>query len=628
MLEVYLLILAGIIGAAAIYDDVKDDDDTSANPDNPDLGDENQTLNGTPGDDLLNGGSGDDIFSGFKGDDTLIGGQGDDTMFAGDGDDELFGNQGADNLNGADGSDLIDGGADNDSLNGGSNNDLIFGALGDDTLNGDQEDDLLLGSSGNDTLNGGSGDDVLVGGAGVDTVIGGNGDDVLYGGQGGDAAVDITQDNLGETHDNLDAILAGLQSSSDQQLGSDTAADILDGGQGDDLLFVGAGDTATGGGGMDEFVLMQNNSGEVAEITDYDNQDDILVYYYPEGTAEPDIEVSEDADGNATILQDGEQIAVLTGVAMADVTIALLESGSGGSDNVAPGDGNLTVKGTPGDDVLTGGPGNDVLTGFNGDDTLTGGLGDDTMFAGAGDDELIGNQGADNLHGADGDDLIDGGADNDSLNGGSNNDLLYGSLGDDTLNGDEEHDLLLGGEGADTLDGGSGHDVLVGGAGEDTLVGGNGDDVLYGGLGGDAATDINQDNLGDTQDNLGAIVAGLQSTSDQAMGADDSADILDGGAGDDLLFVGAGDTATGGGGMDEFVILQNTSGEVAEVTDYNSADDALVYYYPEGTTEPAIEVSEDAEGNATILQDGVQIVTLTGVAMADVEIAVMESTAA
>jgi Ca2+-binding RTX toxin-like protein len=394
------------------------------------------------------------------------------------------------------------------------------------------------------------------------------------------------------------------------------------------VLFVGAGDTATGGGGMDEFVLMQNTSGEVAEITDYDNQDDILVYYYPEGTAEPDIEVSEDDDGNATILQDGEQIAVLTGVAMGDVTIALLERGTGGADNVDPGDGNLTLNGTPGDDVLTGGAGDDSFLGFGGDDVMLGGQGDDTMFAGAGDDELIGNQGEDNLHGADGDDLIDGGLGNDSLNGGSNNDLVFGALGDDTLNGDEEHDLLLGGQGADTLDGGSGHDVLLGGTGEDTVIGGNGDDVLYGGLGGDAATGITQDNLGDTQDNLDDIVAGLQSTSDQAMGADDSADILDGGAGDDLLFVGAGDTATGGGGMDEFVILQNTSGDVAEVTDYDSADDALIYYYPEGTTEPAIDVSEDGDGNATILQDGVQIVTLTGVAMADVEIAVMESTAA
>lgn len=65
-----------------------------------------------------------------------------------------------------------------------------------------------------------------------------------------------------------------------------------------------------------------------------------------------------------------------------------------------------------------------------------------------------------------------------NLTGNSRTNSLYGFDGDDHLSGLGGRDLLDGGAGADTLLGGEGDDVLVGGSGADVIDGGNGDDEI------------------------------------------------------------------------------------------------------------------------------------------------------
>ena len=136
-------------------------------------GDGNDTLIGTPLNDVLNGGNGDDSLNGVGGDNTLDGGAGNDILFGGAGNDSIFGNAGNDIASGLDG---------NDTIIGGIGNDTLQGQYGNDSLDGSAGADIVLGSYGNDTVVGGTGRDLVIGGYGSDSVHGGNDDDLVIGG--------------------------------------------------------------------------------------------------------------------------------------------------------------------------------------------------------------------------------------------------------------------------------------------------------------------------------------------------------------------------------------------------------------------------------------------------------------
>ena len=76
-----------------------------------------------------------------------------------------------------------------DLLDGSLESEIIEGNDGNDVLNGYNGDDLLQGQDGNDTLAGGGGFDILIGGAGHDLLDGGSGISVLDGGSGQDIFV-------------------------------------------------------------------------------------------------------------------------------------------------------------------------------------------------------------------------------------------------------------------------------------------------------------------------------------------------------------------------------------------------------------------------------------------------------
>ena len=142
--------------------------------------DGNDTISGTPEDELIFGLKGDDSLGGNDGNDTISGGKGDDRLEGNNGNDILIGEKGNDTLIGGHGRDNLIGGKGDDSLHGGTGEDVLLGGKGHDTLLGGEANDILNGGKGNDLLNGDTGDDVIIGGDKTDTLTGGHGRDVFF----------------------------------------------------------------------------------------------------------------------------------------------------------------------------------------------------------------------------------------------------------------------------------------------------------------------------------------------------------------------------------------------------------------------------------------------------------------
>lgn len=282
---------------------------------------------GTGGDDSLTGGAGDDTLSGGPGDDTLDGFAGDDLLDGGTGDDVLRGREGMDSLLGGGGDDAITGGPGADLIEGGQDDDALFGNEGDDTILGQGGADEIYGDEGNDSLVGGDVTDFLVGGDGDDTVSGGAGNDMVFGSDGddhlmGDAGDDFLQGGFGADtlaggagNDRLDGTFAA----GDAIFGpyDEDQGDVLDGGDGDDVMVIGAQDIATGGAGQDSFITGSfiETAALAGHVTDFDPAEDVIeVMYDPETTPNPLITVTDLDDGSgASIAFNGQLILTVTG---------------------------------------------------------------------------------------------------------------------------------------------------------------------------------------------------------------------------------------------------------------------------------------------------------------------------
>lgn len=155
-----------------------------------------ETVTGTPANDLICGFDGDDVLEGLGGNDVLHGGDGDDVLSggdgadsarAGDGHDSVAGNAGADSLFGEKGDDTVTAGEGKDrTFIGGNEDQLVDGGAGDDMLSGGGFFDLLIGRRGKDVLYGRGGPDVLRGGAQHDRLLAGRGRDKCVSGGGHD----------------------------------------------------------------------------------------------------------------------------------------------------------------------------------------------------------------------------------------------------------------------------------------------------------------------------------------------------------------------------------------------------------------------------------------------------------
>jgi Ca2+-binding RTX toxin-like protein len=254
-------------------------------------------------------------------------------------------------------------------------------------------------------------------------------------------------------------------------------------------------------------------------------------------------------------------------------------AGLGGADNLSGGDGFDTIDySASGAAVsvnlgagLSGGDADGDL--INGIEAVIGSKFGDTLQGTAGNNAITGGLGDDNVNGNDGADILDGGAGIDTLSydgatmgvtvtlgaanvqtkgvgGWAEGDLiknfenLSGGLGNDVLTGNAQANIIKGYNGDDTIDGGLGNDILNGEIGINT--------VSYASMTGAVTVSLalqgSQQNTGaaglDTLLNFTNLTGGK---GNDTLRGDFQQNVIDGGAGDDLIEGREGaDTLLGG----------------------------------------------------------------------------------
>ncbi len=405
----------------------------------------------------IDGGDGADTLLGGSGGETYRGGPGNDSAFAGAGNDHFIWEPGDD-------TDLIEGseGIDTVEVNGGDAGESFTVTANGANVRFDRlnpapfsldirgSEKLVLNANGGaDTLactgnlvalilitaDGGPGDDTLLGSNGPDVLIGGDDNDFIDGQQGLDTAFlgagdDTFQWDPGDGSDTVEG-----------EAGSDT------------LLFNGSGGaeifTASANAGPPGRVLFTRNFGNIVM----------------------DLDSMETLDLNALGNTDTVTVNDLTGTDLTDVNVNLAST-IGGSAGDAAAD-VIVVNGSNGDDIV------DVLSA--GTSVSVVGLHarvDITNSEGANDSLVI-----NALGGADGVTAttlpagvvkltIDGGADDDTLLGSQGADVFLGGAGDDFIVGDNGNDVAFMGADADVFEWnpGDGNDTLEGQDGADTML--------------------------------------------------------------------------------------------------------------------------------------------------------------
>ena len=96
-----------------------------------------------------------------------------------------------------------------------------------------------------------------------------------------------------------------------------------------------------------------------------------------------------------------------------------------------------------------------------------------------------------------------------------------------------------------------------------------------------------------------------------------------GGEGNDVIYMGEDDIATGGDGADTLIGgTWNEAGEAPEITDFVSGDDSFVYLVPAGSASPTMSINDLGGGDFEILADGVVVATASGtLALSDISVA-------
>lgn len=330
----------------------------------------------------------------------------------------------------------------------------VAGTPADEFIEGGRWDDFLSGNDGDDTLYGDAGRDVLDGGMGVDTYLFGRGDaqdTVMAGwpmGMGQNDRIrfgsDIDMSNVSVTVDAADLILSVTGTSDsvrvanyfnlygmdrpriefadgsywdaatvdrklqgvDDVLWGSPAGDMLDGGAGNDqLIGMDGSDTLYGDAGND---LLDGGRGRDTYVFGRgDGQDTII------------------ADSNAWQGQGSDRLVLGQGIGMADLALSqqgsdLLLQRKGSTDsvliaayfNAAPFD-RLNIEFADGsnwdglsvdqllmttDAALYAQPQRSTIVGGQGSDALYGSAGDDYLYGDAGNDWLDGMQGADTFY--------------------------------------------------------------------------------------------------------------------------------------------------------------------------------------------------------------------------------------
>lgn len=421
-----------------------------------------------------------------------------------------------------------------------SANATVYGGAGNDAVWSSRGNDLLYGGTGTDSIFGGAGNDQLLGEDGNDSLIGGSGEDTLYGGAGNDV---IWGDGLWGATGTADVIWGDL--------GDDT----IYAGEGDDTILFSADKTMTG---TTSGVRLWDGSSTTTTVyagsdTWSWSSDQIFGGF---ATSDSGTDLLMLSAGNDVLVLDSRDI-LINGVwqSSANNRLGYIEAifAGAGADIVALnsyGDARygvpqVAVLGEAGDDILYSGEGSDYLVGgmFSGAADTS----HDTLAGGGGSDALWGDNLADSTSTTGGNDTLFGGTGVDTLYGGGGNDAMFGGSTDGTDDGN--FDTFFGGAGNDWIVDASNAGTVYGDAGDDTinvnmawgtstLFGGAGNDVFY------------------ASGTYNTLYAYGGDGNDWFLFGDPSSatwpiDIVDAGAGDDVISVFNGnDTAYGGSGTD------------------------------------------------------------------------------
>jgi Ca2+-binding RTX toxin-like protein len=345
---------------------------------------------------------------GGAGGDRLFGGAGDDLLLGGDGSDDIFDGSGNDTVSGGHGNEVFDPGPGADSYSGGDGNDVLnyFARTADLDISLDgQANDGEAGEGDNVA----SDIDIVYGGSGNDRFVGSDRNDFFYGGIGRTTAFGLGgNDTLGATAGGL---LDGGDGNDNLFIDSDGPVTLV-GGNGDDRLRGGRGATYDPGPGLDAVNGLREDgvpdypSGAPIEL---DESSHVLrLWTRPRTTP----------DGGA----DSVRVENLPGASPAKVRVTVRVAGET-ADHVA----DVPVADVKQIEVFTyDGDDRIDLSGINLPATIDASYGNDTVLGGDGNDTIAGGQGDDLNTGAGGDDTINDAEDNNPLDGGPGRDTVNG----------------------------------------------------------------------------------------------------------------------------------------------------------------------------------------------------------
>jgi Ca2+-binding RTX toxin-like protein len=378
-------------------------------------------------------------------------------------------------------------------------------------LNGDVFDPVIVGTSGNDpALNGTSGPDKIYGFGGNDVLDGGAGDDEMYGGEGDDTYIISPGDGY----------------------------DVISDTGGNDRIQFGAGlnpSDVLATKIFDSLHLKINTPGTALQsgevfITDWFLGNQIESFVFDGGLTLSSTEILAQPQWSYF---DPEYGWYVSGGRTLSGYIYMTQGGGDDGD----------IYGSEGADILRGNV--PAIHGLGGNDTLLGENWNDVLYGGPGDDKLVGSYGDDVLDGGTGSDLLDAGPGNDTLHYSADASWSSGfavaNAGSPGAPGTGQRVAIAGKNRS--------HDVFEGGNGIDLLYGGDGDDVL-----------VLDDQFSPFPGTAGPRIRGIEEI--YGNGGNDVIDLtssvysygdvlLDGGAGDDVLWSSAGhDTLLGGDGND------------------------------------------------------------------------------
>ncbi len=448
--------------------------------------------------------------------------------------------------------------------------------LVDDILNGTVGNDTIDGLSGSDTMTGGKGDDTytvdvtniaISGTAGVITAVS-TGDNVIESISGGidtvnssvNYALSSEAENIVATGTAATTLVGNTKDNILDGSGATTGANKLIGGSGNDIYFLGTGDT-------------------VVEAT---------------GAGTDTIVTSSAIDISVTAL-----------LAIEDV---ILQGGG-----VITGNGlNNQLFGGAGANTITGGAGNDLLDGGADVDSMTGQTGDDAYYVDEATDVVneAASQGTDTVYASTTYSL------NDTTSIGVENITLIGKVGNDAT-GNKLNNIILGNGAGNVLDGGIGSDKMSGGFGDDTYKVDSVFDIVTEKAGQGSDTVISTVSISA----LAANVEKLELSGTVAVNATGNGEantitgnskinILSGLAGIDILKgLGGGDTLDGGVGNDD---LQGGAGN--DLYKVDSSLDKITEDSGAGTGTDSVQftVTGAAATDIYTLSANVENITLMG----------------